>query len=246
MLKIENLTKKYGSVTALKNISFELKSGVYGLLGPNGAGKSTLMNIITLGLNPDTGDIMWNNESVYKLGSAYREILGFMPQQQGLYDGFTGFDFLNYIALLKGINKKSIKSEIRRVSELTNMTEHLKKRISGYSGGMKQRLLLASSVIGNPKLIILDEPTAGLDPKERIRTRELIKSIAEDRIVIVATHIVSDIEMIADEIILMKNGQLIEKNKYEELCEKYGNNEGLEGVYMHFFSDEDYYDVDKI
>lgn len=127
MLKIENLTKKYGSVTALKNISFELKSGVYGLLGPNGAGKSTLMNIITLGLNPDIGDIMWNNESIYKLGSAYREILGFMPQQQGLYDGFTGFEFLNYIALLKGINKKSIKSEIRRVSELTNMTEHLKK-----------------------------------------------------------------------------------------------------------------------
>lgn len=242
MLKIENLTKKYGSVTALDNVSFELTTGVYGLLGPNGAGKSTLMNIITLGLNADEGTITWDGKSIYKLGKLYRNLLGFMPQQQGLYDGFTGFEFLNYIALLKGINKKKIKSEIYRVSSLTNMTKHLQKRVSGYSGGMKQRLLLSSAVIGNPKLVILDEPTAGLDPKERIRTRELIQSIAEDKIVIVATHIVSDIETIADEIILMKNGQLIEKNEYDELCEKYGNNKGLEGVYMHFFSNEDSYD----
>lgn len=246
MLKIDGLTKRYGKTTALDGVSFVLSPGIYGLLGPNGAGKSTLMNIITLGLNADEGTITWNGESIYKLGSAYREILGFMPQQQGLYDGFTGLEFLNYIALLKGINKKEIKSEIHRVSNLTNMTKHLPKRVSGYSGGMKQRLLLASAVIGNPKLVILDEPTAGLDPKERIRTRELIKSIAADRIVIVATHIVSDIETIADEIILMKNGQILEKSKYEELCEKYGDNKGLEGVYMHFFSDEDSYNAYKI
>ncbi len=239
MLKIENLTKKYGSVTALNNVSFELGTGIYGLLGPNGAGKSTLMNIITLGLNADFGKITWNNESIYKLGGSYREILGFMPQQQGLYDGFSGFEFLNYIALLKGINKKEIRSEISRVSSLTNMTEHLSKKVSGYSGGMKQRLLLASAVIGNPKLVILDEPTAGLDPKERIRTRQLIQSISKDKTVIIATHIVSDIEKIADEIILMKSGKVIEKDGYKELCEKYGDDKGLEGVYMHFFSDEE-------
>lgn len=239
MLKIENLTKKYGSVTALDNVSFELNTGIYGLLGPNGAGKSTLMNIITLGLNADSGKIMWDNESIYKLDGAYRKILGFMPQQQCLYDGFSGFEFLNYIALLKGINKKELGSEISRVSSLTNMAEHLSKKISGYSGGMKQRLLLASTVIGNPKLVILDEPTAGLDPKERIRTRQLIQSISKDKTVIIATHIVSDIEKIADEIVLIKSGQLIEKNGYKELCEKYGNGKGLESVYMHFFSDEE-------
>lgn len=237
MLRIENLTKSYGKTKALSSVSFELSPGVYGLLGPNGAGKSTLMNIITLGINADCGTITWNGESIYALGGKYREILGFMPQQQGLYDGFTGFEFLNYIAVLKDVPKKELKKEIERTAQLTNMTEHLGKKTSSYSGGMKQRILLASAVIGNPKLIILDEPTAGLDPKERIRTRELIKSIAKDRIVIIATHIVSDIETIADEIILMKNGEIIEKAEYGALCEKYGGGKGLEGVYMHFFDD---------
>ena len=244
MLKIENINKKYQKTIALSNVSLSLTPGIYGLLGPNGAGKSTLMNIITLGLNADEGNITWNGVSIDKLGTSYRKILGFMPQQQGLYDGFTGFEFLNYIAVLKGIRKKKIKNEIFRVAELTNMGEQLKKKISGYSGGMKQRLLLAAAVLGKPELVILDEPTAGLDPKERIRTRELIKSIAEDKIVIVATHIVSDIETIADEIILMKNGHLIEKDQYDVLCKKYGNGKGLEGVYMHFFSDEDSYEAD--
>lgn len=239
MLKAENLTKRYGKVTSLNSVSFELKPGIYGLLGPNGAGKSTLMNILTLGLNPDEGDVYWNGEPINKSGEKYREIIGYMPQQQELYDGFTGFEFLNYMAVLKGVNKKDIKSEILRVAFLTNMTTHLKKRISGYSGGMKQRLLLSSAVMGDPKLVILDEPTAGLDPKERIRTRNLIKSTAQNKIVIIATHIVSDIETIADEIILMKDGNLIQKADYNSLCENYGNGRGLEGVYMHFFSDED-------
>lgn len=239
MLQIDNLTKKYGRVTALDHVSFELTPGIYGLLGPNGAGKSTLINIVTLGVNADSGCVTWNGMPIDKLGRAYRKILGFMPQQQGLYDGFTGFEFLNYMAVLKGITRKETKAEIERVAKLTNMTEHLKKRVSGYSGGMKQRILLASAVMGSPKLVILDEPTAGLDPKERIRTRELIQSIVSDKIVLVATHIVSDIETIADEIILMKNGHVIEKEGYHTLCEKYGSGRGLEGVYMHFFDDEE-------
>lgn len=239
MIEVKNVTKRYKQTTALDDVSFSLTSGIYGLLGPNGAGKSTLMNIITLGLNADEGEILWNGESIYKLGEKYREILGFMPQQQGLYDGFNGFEFLNYIAVLKDIKKKDIKNEILRTAELTNMTEHLKKKVSGYSGGMKQRILLASAIMGDPKLITLDEPTAGLDPKERIRTRNLIKSISADKIVVIATHIVSDIETIADEIILMKKGHLIMKDKYHSLCEQYGDGRGLEGVYMHFFSEDE-------
>lgn len=238
MLKIEGLTKRYGKKTALDNISAEFDTGVYGLLGPNGAGKSTLMNIITLGLNFDSGNVYWNNEPIEKAANKYRSILGFMPQQQGLYDGFTGFAFLNYMATLKDVPKKNIKSEIARVAALTNMTDRLKDKISGYSGGMKQRILLSAAVLGNPKLVILDEPTAGLDPKERIRTRELIKSISADKTVIVATHIVSDIETIADEIILMKSGRVIEKGKTDELCKKYGGGNGLDGVYMRYFDDE--------
>lgn len=239
MLKIENLNKRYGKTLALDNVSLSLTPGIYGVLGPNGAGKSTLLNIITLGINGDSGSVLWNGESVYKLGIKYRSVLGFMPQQQGLYDGFTGFELLNYLAVLKGIPSKEIKDEIMRTASLTNMTEYLKKKVSAYSGGMKQRILLSCAVMGNPQLLILDEPTAGLDPKERIRTRELIKSVSEDKIVIVATHIVSDIEKIADEIILLKNGTVAEKDKYNVLCEKYGGGKGLEGVYMHFFAQED-------
>lgn len=238
MLKIKNLTKTYGKTKALSDVSLEFEKGVYGLLGPNGAGKSTLMNIITLGINADAGEVTWKGEDINKLGKGYREILGFMPQQQGLYDGFTGFAFLNYIAVLKDVPKNNIKDEILRAASLTNMTDRLKDKISGYSGGMKQRLLLSSAVMGNPELIILDEPTAGLDPKERIRTRELIKKTAEDKTVIVATHIVSDIETIADEVILMKKGRVIKKDKADVLCEKYGGGKGLDGVYMHYFADE--------
>ena len=239
MLKLEGITKSYGKLLALDAVSAEFSAGIYGLLGPNGAGKSTLMNIITLGLNPDSGRVLWNGEPIQSLGVRYRSVLGFMPQQQGLYDGFTGFAFLNYIAVLKDVPRKRLKEEIMRAAALTNMTDRLGDKLSGYSGGMKQRILLASSVIGNPKLVILDEPTAGLDPKERIRTRELIRSVATDRIVIVATHVVSDIETIADEIVLMKQGKIIEKEKTAILCDKYGDGKGLEGVYLYCFSDEE-------
>lgn len=203
--------------------------------GPNGAGKSTLMNIITDNLNADSGKILWNGEESKVIGTKYREILGYMPQGQGLYNGFTAKRFLNYIAVLKDIPKKEIETQIQKVSKSVNLQDELGKKIEMYSGGMKQRLLIAAAIMGNPKLLIFDEPTAGLDPKERIRVKKAMKELAKDKIVIIATHIVPDIENIANEIIILKNGTLKEKNTPEELIRKYTENGDLEEVYMNIF-----------
>lgn len=206
--------------------------------GPNGAGKSTLMNIITDNLNSDSGKILWNGEECRLIGAKYREILGYMPQQQGLYNGFTAKRFLNYISVLKDIPKENIEMQIEKVSKKVNLQDELGKKIGMYSGGMKQRLLIASAIIGNPKLLIFDEPTAGLDPKERIRVKKLMSELAKDRIVIIATHIVPDIENIANEIIILKSGVLKEKDTPEKLIEKYAPNGNLEDVYMNIFKEE--------
>lgn len=174
MLEIRNLSKSYGKKVALNNINLKFDNGLYGLLGPNGAGKSTLMNIITDNLKADNGEILWNGIDYQTLGVKYREILGYMPQQQGLYNGFTGKRFLNYIAVLKDIPKKEILLQIEESAKKVNLQNELDKKINMYSGGMKQRLLIASCILGNPKLIIFDEPTAGLDPKERVRVKKLM------------------------------------------------------------------------
>lgn len=203
--------------------------------GPNGAGKSTLMNIITDNLKANSGEILWNGEEYQNLGARYREILGYMPQQQGLYNGFTAKRFLNYIAVLKNISKKEIENEIQKASKSVNLQEELNKKIEMYSGGMKQRLLIASAIIGDPKLLIFDEPTAGLDPKERVRVKKLMQNLATDKIVIIATHIVPDIENIAKEIMILKSGILKEKNTPEKLIEKYAPSGDLEDVYMNIF-----------
>jgi len=205
--------------------------------GPNGAGKSTLMNIITDNLKLDSGKILWNGQESKTLGAKYREILGYMPQQQGLYNGFTAKRFLNYIAVLKDIPKEDIENQIEKVSKSVNLQDELGKKIEMYSGGMKQRLLIAAAIIGNPKLLIFDEPTAGLDPKERIRVKKLMSELAKDKIVIIATHIVPDIENIANEIIILKDGILREKNTPEELIRKYAENGDLEDVYMNIFGE---------
>lgn len=206
--------------------------------GPNGAGKSTLMNIITDNLNADSGKILWNGEESKILGTKYREILGYMPQGQGLYNGFTAKRFLNYIAVLKDIPKEDIEIQIQKVSKSVNLQNELGKKIEMYSGGMKQRLLIAATIIGNPKLLIFDEPTAGLDPKERVRVKKSMSELAKDKIVIIATHIVTDIENIANEIIILKDGILKEKNTPEELISKYTENGSLEEVYMNIFREQ--------
>ena len=210
-LSIEHVSKNYGKKRALTDFSAELEPGIYGVLGPNGAGKSTLMNIITDNLLPDAGQVLWKGKDIRTLGGAYRARLGFMPQQQGLYDSFTGRRFLWYMAALKGIDHRTAKKQIHELLQIVNMEKSASEKISSYSGGMKQRLLLAQALLGNPSLLILDEPTAGLDPRERIRIRNFISEIARDKIVLFATHVVSDIEFIARQIIVIREGRLLYK-----------------------------------
>lgn len=208
-LEIRGLSKSYGKKPAIKDINLELDPGIYGLLGPNGAGKSTLMNLITGNLREDGGRILYNGRDIRPLGKSFREILGYMPQQQGLYDHFTGYQFLSYIAALKGMSKAKAGREIESVLSLVNLADERYKRLGAYSGGMKQRILVAQAILNHPEVLILDEPTAGLDPKERIKVRNIVSEIAQDRIVILATHIVLDVEQIAKEIILIKKGSII-------------------------------------
>lgn len=222
-LKIEQVTKTYGAKHALNRFSVVLKEGIYGLLGPNGAGKSTLMNIITDNLAATSGTVYWEGKKIQSLRKQYREILGYMPQQQGMYDEFTVEHFLWYMASLKGMKKKDAKEQINQLLSVVNMTENRKKLLKGLSGGMKQRVLLAQALLNDPKILILDEPTAGLDPKERIRIRNLISEIALNKIVLLATHVVSDIEYTAKELILMNEGVLIAKDTPSNLIKMVTN-----------------------
>ena len=239
MLALHHITKKYKDKTALDDVSLELDCGIYGLLGPNGAGKSTLMNIITGNIRPTEGEVLWENADIRDMGERFRSLLGYAPQQQGLYNSFSGRRFLSYMAALKGIPKKEVRDEIERVLSYVNMQEAADKAIGSYSGGMKQRILIAQAILGNPKLIVLDEPTAGLDPKERVRVREQIREIAGDTIIIVSTHVVSDIAPIAKEILLIRSGSIIDRDTVEALCQKYGESRDLEEVYMHIFGEEE-------
>lgn len=224
-LEIRNISKTYkkGAVKALDNFNVVLTPGVYGLLGPNGAGKSTLMNIITDNLNADSGDVLYDGENIKKLGKNYRSVLGYMPQQQGLYDDFTLNRFLWYMAALKGLKKKEAKKKISQLLETVNLTDAAHKKLGAFSGGMKQRALIAQALLNEPKILILDEPTAGLDPKERIKIRNFISEIAGDKIVLISTHVVSDIESIAKEIVLLKGGQLVSHDACNNLTKEIEN-----------------------
>ena len=219
-MEIRKLTKSYGNKVALKELNLTLDKGIYGILGPNGAGKSTLMNLLTDNLKRDKGQILWNGKDILKYGGAYRKQVGYMPQQQGYYDELSGRAFLNYMAQLKGIARKEVKKEVDRVLDLVHLSDVSRKKIGGFSGGMKQRIMLAQAMMGEPKLLILDEPTAGVDPKERIHIRNLISEMAENKIILLATHIVSDIECIADQVMLLKEGELVNMNTPQMLMEQ--------------------------
>jgi len=240
ILSLNGVNKHYGTKHALIDFDYEFTDGVYGLLGPNGAGKSTLMNVITQNIPMDRdGEILWNGEDISTLQARYRRRIGFMPQQQELYPSFTAARFIGYLAALKGIKREKIDSEIERVLDLVELSDCADQKLGGFSGGMKQRVLIAQTLLGNPKLLILDEPTAGLDPKQRVITRNLIASLAKDKIVIISTHIVSDIETIADKILLIKQGELIDEGTVPELCAKVeGEHKSLESLYMQYYGDE--------
>lgn len=216
------MTKTYGrgQKTALDEFNATFTPGIYGILGPNGAGKSTLMHLITDQLKANQGEIVYNGQSIRKLGANYRSVLGFMPQQQEVYDDFTGRRFLWYIAALKGLSATETKEQVEHLLETVNLTNDADRRIGTYSGGMKQRILIAQALLNDPEILILDEPTAGVDPRERIRLRNFISTMATNKIVLLATHVVSDIEYIAKEVLLMNHGKLIRKNTSTSIMEE--------------------------
>ena len=209
-LKLEHISKSYEKNKALSDFSMMFTSGIYALLGPNGSGKSTLMNIITDNLKADAGEIFFDGENVKKMGVRFREKIGFMPQYPGLYPNFTAGEFLFYMGALKDIPKKQMKDAVEAVLSAVELSDVVGQKISSFSGGMKQRLALAQATLGDPEIMILDEPTAGLDPKQRISVRNYISSIALKKIVIIATHVVSDIEFIAKDAIILKKGVVID------------------------------------
>ncbi len=211
VLTFNNVSKSYGSNKALDHFSAVMEPGIYALLGPNGSGKTTLMNILTDNLKADSGEITYtdasgNTENVLHMGARFREKLGFMPQYPGLYPNFSVERFMWYMAALKGLGKNAAKTYIPKILSEVGLDDVTGRKIGALSGGMKQRLALAQAMLGDPEVLILDEPTAGLDPKQRIAVRNVIAGLALNRIVIVATHIVSDVEYIAHDIILLKKG----------------------------------------
>lgn len=217
-LEVRSLSKNYGKVQALKNVSFKIGTGVYGLLGPNGAGKSTMIRIITGSMRASSGEVLYNGSRIRENEKAYKKILGYVPQRQGMYDSFTAARFLEYMAVLKELKRKKIPEEVERVLKIVGLQEDALRRLGGFSGGMKQRVLIAQALLGDPRIIILDEPTAGLDPKERIKIRNFISRIGENRTILLATHVVSDVESIAREILLLGDGELKDKGTPRELC----------------------------
>lgn len=224
-LSIYNITKSYKNNLALNSFTITLCPGIYALLGPNGSGKSTLMNIITDNLKADSGEITYTSddgvtENVLKMGVRFREKLGFMPQYPGLYPNFTVERFMWYMAALKGLPKEKAKKDIPEILAAVELDDVPKRKIGALSGGMKQRLTLAQAVLGDPEILILDEPTAGLDPKQRIAIRNYISKIAFNKIVIIATHVVSDIEFIARDIIMLKKGVIVDNAPPHELTKK--------------------------
>lgn len=210
-LTLKNITKVFKDKIAVNDFNVILTSGVYGLLGPNGAGKTSLMRIIADVSNATSGEVYLNGKSKTELGADYRDVLGYLPQDVGFYKSFTAQKFLEYVAILKGIDKEKASIKIDELLKFVNLEKDRKRKIGKFSGGMKQRLGIAQALLNDPQILILDEPTAGLDPNERIRFKNLIAEISRDKIVILSTHIVSDVEFIANEILIMRDGELVEK-----------------------------------
>ena len=216
-LRLDRLTKQFGSAIAVDRLSATLTPGVYGLLGANGAGKTTLMRMICDVLKPTSGSVVWTGAPIERLGERYRSVLGYLPQDFGYYPDFSALDFMLYLSALKGLDSKAAKRRSMELLDLVGLKNVAKRKVKTFSGGMKQRLGIAQAVINDPQVLVLDEPTAGLDPKERVRFRNLISALAQDKVVILSTHIVSDVEYIADEILIMRAGQIVASGTIEEI-----------------------------
>ena len=216
-LILDGLTKTFSSFPAVNNLSYTMDTGVYGLLGVNGAGKTTLMRMLCTLLTPTSGTITWDGQDIFSLGSAYRNLLGYLPQDFGYYPDFSVQDYLLYIASIKGLRPATARQRMQNLLEQVGLTQVRRQKMKKLSGGMKRRAGIAQAMLNDPKILILDEPTAGLDPKERIRFRNLISELAENRLVLLSTHIVSDVEYIADQILLMKDGSLVHHGTSQQL-----------------------------
>lgn len=239
MLELEQVSKHYKSKLALNGFSYHFEKGIYALLGPNGAGKSTLMNIIAGILRPDANSMLkLGGKTPKELGRSYQSAIGYMPQQEALLEAFTPIRFLSYIAGLKGLGAKAAKLQTEQLLKHVELWDNRYDKIKSFSGGMKQRLLFTQALLGNPGILILDEPSAGLDPRQRVILRRLIQQYAQDRIVLISTHIVSDIEEIADEILILKSGELLQSGTLDALLAQ-NHADTLEQLYMMLFDSED-------
>ena len=219
-LSFEHISKLYGNTAALQQIDLTLRSGVYGLLGPNGAGKTTLMRIMTDLLAPSTGRVLLDGQDIAVMGAAFRKKLGYLPQDFGVYPNFTAEQFLLYIARLKGLSKFEAKRQTDDLLHMVGLEDKKQKKLKGFSGGQRQRVGIAQALLGDPEILVLDEPTAGLDPEERIRFRGIISDLSQQKLVLLSTHIVSDLEAVANEIILLRKGVVLEMQKPASLLEQ--------------------------
>ena len=218
MLTLNNVSKNFGKFTAVENISLNMDNGLYALLAPNGAGKTTIIKMITTLLNPTEGEILYDGVNIKTMGAAYRELLGYLPQDFGYYKNNTPKQYLSYLAALKGVPKKETTEKIDYLLEMVGLSENADKKMRKFSGGMIQRVGIAQAMLNDPKILILDEPTAGLDPKERVRFRNIISVLSKDRIVILSTHIVSDIESIANQVILIRDKHIYKMDSVANIC----------------------------
>lgn len=219
-LQVEHLCKSYGKKEALQDVSFTLRKGIYGLLGENGAGKSTLMRMMATVDFPTKGNIWYGGKDIFGMDEGCRSLIGYMPQDYSVYPGFTAKDFLEYMGVLKGIPRTKLKDRIMEILEFVNLSEAADKKVKTFSGGMKRRIGIAQAIINEPEILILDEPTAGLDPRERIRFSNIISDMGKDKIVLLSTHIVSDIEAVATELVVVKKGKVLETGNVDELVRK--------------------------
>lgn len=220
MLKIESVSKKFGKKEALSDVDLELEAGIYGLLGDNGAGKSTLMRLLVGVDTPTRGHILYEGEDISQLKEKYRGLLGYMPQEFAVFPGFTAGEFLTYMGALKGLSKRELKEKIPRVLAFVNLEDVKDKKVSTFSGGMKRRVGIAQALLNDPKILILDEPTAGLDPGERIRFSNILSNMSKDKTILFSTHIISDIEAITKSIIILNDGKIRAKTTSDKLIEK--------------------------